>query len=139
MRRSLLALVVVLLGLALAPYPSSPASASCVGPSLDDKHLVLTHGGEQTVTGQYFFNGCEDSVGCDDSPGCSSCEPSDPQSPRTDVGLRIAQHGRTWSLGTVDADADYRTSWSFELPPDVTPGRATLLPDGAQPVEVRIR
>jgi hypothetical protein len=139
MRHALLVLLAALLGLALAPYPDSPASASCVGPSFVDDRIVLERGAEQSVEGQWFHDGCADTGSCSAVLGCQSCEYDDPESPSQDVELRIAQRGRSWALGTVDAADSGRVTWTFDLPAGIRPGHARLLADGAQPVVVRVR
>jgi len=139
-RPALLVLLATLLGLSLAPYPQTPAAASCAAPYVGDGRIVLVHGGEQDVEGRGFVDGCQDSMGCSASPGCHSCEYADPApQPSTDVELRLRQAHHTWALGTADADDSGRVTWSFELPAGVRPGPARLLADGAGPVEVRIR
>jgi hypothetical protein len=138
MRRSLAALLIALLAGAIAPFPDSPASASCVGPELVGKPIVLTHDGDQTVTGRFFHKGCADGGSC--RLGCGGdCETDDPATPSENVELRITQLGRSWTLGKVDADDDAGTTWTFDLPAGVQPGTARLLPEGASPVDVRIR
>jgi hypothetical protein len=136
MRRSLAVLLTALLAWAIAPFPESPASASCAAPQVVGTQIVLTHRGEQTVKGRYFEGGCGDSQSC--TLGCG-CETDDPGSPSKDVELRITQLGRSWTLGKVDADDDARTTWTFELPAGVEPGKGRLHAEGASPVEVRIR
>jgi hypothetical protein len=137
MRPGFLFLIATVVGLAIAPYPDT-ASASCAGPSLVGDRIVLTLEGEQEVHGRDFHDGCADSEGCSSTPGCHSCEVADPESPRQDVVLGIAQHGQRWTLGTADADGHDRVAWRFELPHGVHPGPARLLVEGMRPVEVRI-
>ena len=142
MRPTLPLLLAALTGLALAPYPQAPAIGSCAGPYLKDaEHLVLSRGVTTTVEGRSFVDGCQDSMSC--GVGCEGCEYDDPPpTPMTDLQLRLRQHGQTWKLDTADADTeDGRlgwAAWTFDLPAGVRPGRARLLPEGAQPVEVRI-
>ena len=145
MRPAFLILLAVLLGLAVAPYPSSPAAASCAGPTLKNvQDLVLARGASSTVEGRSFADGCQDSMSCSAVPGCGSCEYDDPPpTPLQDVELRLRQRGVTWSLGTADAGTaeDKRlgwVTWTFDLPPGVEPGRARLIADHAEPVTVRI-
>jgi hypothetical protein len=138
MRRSLAVLLTALLAWAIAPFPDSPASALCAGPMVVGEHIVLTHDGEQTVTGKFFQRGCDDGESQSCSLGCG-CETADPATPSKNVELRITQLGRSWTLGKVDADDDAGTTWTFELPAGVQPGKAKLLPEGASPVDVRIR
>jgi hypothetical protein len=146
MRPALLVLLATLLGLALAPYPQPPASASCVAPYLiDEGHLVLERGVAAEVEGRAFVDGCRDTQSCSGVPGCESCEWDDPEpTPYDAVVLRLRQHGHTWTLDTADAGsaaADHLgwVTWTVDLPAGVRPGPARLVADHAQPVEVRIR
>jgi len=64
--------------------------------------------------------------------------------PYDDVALRLRQGGRTWLLGSVDADSAEdgragRVTWQVDLPPGVRPGPARLVADHARPVTVRVR
>jgi hypothetical protein len=145
-RRPLLALLAVLLGVSLAPYPAPPATASCVGPYLKDaEDLVLHRGDTVTVHGRAFAEGCRDTMTCSGWLGCDHCEYNDPPpQPMTDVALVLRQRGRTWTLATADARTAEDNqlgwaTWTFELPDDVQPGRARLLPESSEPVPVQIR
>jgi hypothetical protein len=137
MRPLLVALVATLLGLTLVPFPEVGAGASCAGPTFADEGIVLTHDGEQTVRAQGLHDGCNDTGSC--SAGCDDCHEEDSERPSQNVGLRITQAGRTWLLGTVDADEDYDASWTFELPPGLQAGKARLRATGILPVVVTIR
>lgn len=146
MHRSLLALAVLLGALALAPYPSTPAAASCAGPRLDlPADPVLERGTTLTIEGAGFVEGCRDSMSCSGSPGCESCAYDDPpERPLEDVDLVMVQRGRSWILGEADAGTAEegrlgQVNWTFEVPADVRPGRAELIPgDGTDVVDVRI-
>lgn len=138
MRPALLLLLAILATAALAPYPDAPASASCVGPSLIGKP-VLHLGEEQTVEGQFFVNGCEDSMGCSTTFGCDDCEYDDPESPMEDVLLELRQQGHRWILQTADAADSGDITWTFTLPPDVRRGHARLVADQNQPVVVMVK
>lgn len=145
MRLSFLLLVAALGGLAVAPFPKTPASASCTGPYFEvAEGLVLERGTTVTVEGRGFAEGCSDSMGCEVGPGCDDCEYDDPpERPMTEVALVLRQGNRTWELAVDDAGsaADDRlgwTSWTFEVPADVKPGRARLLASPAQPAPVTI-
>lgn len=145
MRLRFLVLLAGLFGLALAPYPSSPAVASCAAPYLKDvEPRVLERAGHATVEGRAFADGCQDSMSCPAIPGCGSCEWDDPPpTPLRDVELRLVQGGRSWRLGTADGGTaeDDRlgwVTWTFDLPRGVQAGRARLLADGAEPLTVRI-
>lgn len=141
-KRSTILLLTVLLGLALAPFPQPPAAASCAAPSLDaPRQLVLQRGATTTVGGRAFVDGCQDSMGCTVGFGCDHCEYDEPTPrPLQDVTLRLRQRDRTWRLGTADAEtAAGRVSWTFDLPARVRPGPAMLLPEGGEPLRVRVR
>ena len=132
-----LLLLAVLLAVTLAPYPESPASASCVGSSLVGDPSVLHRGEEQTIQGQFFHNGCADTQSC--GVGCSGCTTDDPESPMQDVQLELRQQGNSWALDTEDATGMGDVTWTFTLPPDVRPGRAQLVADQNQPVVVMVK
>lgn len=139
-------MVVVLLGVALAPYPAGPATASCAGPSLDlEPREVLPRGGALTVRGDAFADGCQDTGSCSGVLGCQSCDYGPPPVPLEDVPLLLRQGGREWELGVVDAGtADEgalgRTVWQVTVPADAAQGPATLVAgDGGLGTEVRVR
>jgi hypothetical protein len=141
-KRSWVLLVTMLLGLAVAPFPQPPASASCAAPYLKAAEgLVLERGTTTTVRGVAFVDGCQDSMSCSAVPGCSHCEYDDPApKPLQDVALRLRQGDRTWKLGTADAEAAAgRVTWTFDLPAGVRPGPARLLPGYGEPLRIRIR
>ena len=83
-------------------------------------------------------------MNCTDSLGCDSCTYDDPPPvPMGDVSLRLQQRNRTWDLGVADAGSAENNhlgwvSWTFELPAGVRSGPATLLPEHAQPVRIRV-
>lgn len=141
MRPTFLAVLALLFGLAVAPYPQSPARASCVGPTLAvEKHAVLEQATTLTVDGKWFVDGCADTGTCRTGPGCDDCEPEIEQpEPMTDVYLELRQGGRRFVLGAADAGEDGRITWEFQLPEGVRPGRAVLGATRWGPVVVRIR
>lgn len=143
MRRPLLVLLLALLGLTVAPYPSTPAVASCAAPYLDlPAEPTFTRGAGSTVEGRAFVDGCRDTMSCSGVPGCESCEhAAPPERPLRDLRLELVQGGRSWLLGTADAGsaADDRlgqVTWTFVLPTDVRPGPAVLQVDGEEQAEV---
>ena len=145
-RRSALLLITTMLGLAALPFPQTPASASCAGPYLEiAEPLVLDLGAPATIEGRSFADGCQDSMSCSAGLGCDSCEYNDPPpTPMEDVGLRLVQGDRTWSLGVADAETAEDNhlgwvTWTFDLPAGAKPGPARLLAEGAAPVRIRIR
>ncbi len=141
-KRSWVLLATTLLGLALVPFPQTPASASCAGPYLKaGQRLVLERGATTTVKGVAFVDGCQDSMHCSAVPGCDNCEYDEPTpKPLQDLALRLRQGDRTWMLGNADAEtAAGRVTWTFEAPVGVKPGRARLLPGVAEPLRIRVR
>ena len=141
MRRPSTLLLATLLGLALAPFPQSPASASCAGPHLDvEDGRMLSRSAAVTITGQWFVDGCQDTMSCGTGLGCDSCEYDDPPPlPYDDVALELRQDGRSWELAVVDADKDGSATWTFTVPGDARRGPAQLVPDHGESVRVGIR
>ena len=146
MRRGCSFLMAGLLGLVVAPLPVGPAVASCTGSSLADVgRLVLRAGDTASVQGRGFVDGCRDTQSCSGVGGCQRCEYDEPpEQPHQDVGLELRQDGRSWLLDTADAGTaeDQQlgwVTWTFEVPAGVDPGRARLVADGAQPVEITVR
>lgn len=143
MRRPLLVLLLALLGLAVAPLPSTPAVASCAAPYLDlPRDPTLSRGTSATVEGRAFVDGCRDTMSCSETLGCGSCEyDAPPERPLRDLTLELVRGTRTWPLGTADAGTEEdgrlgEVSWEFVLPADLPPGPAVLRVDGADLAEV---
>lgn len=130
-RLGLLAVALV----ALSVVPSGGASGSCAGPELSAPALVdrppqLMIGGETTVTGTSFVDGCDDGGGAD-VLGCSRDE-GETVTPLRDVTLILRQQGRTWELGTADAGTAQegrlgQVSWTIRVPMDLAAGPAVLV------------
>ncbi|MDO9497767.1 MAG: hypothetical protein Q7J48_18840 [Nocardioides sp.] len=146
MQRSSLLLSAMLLGVAAAPFPLPPASASCASPYLKvSEPLVLERGESVVIEGRSFVDGCRDSMSCSAGLGCDDCEYDDPPpEPFEDVKLRLVQGDRTWNLGSTDAETaedDHHgwVTWSFDVPAGAGPGPARFVADHAQPVRIRIR
>lgn len=139
MTRSLGLLLGALVLLAVAPYPSGPAAASCAAPLLSNLDDVdLTRGATVTVEGRGFVDGCRDSMSCP-AFGCGECEWNDPPpAPLSEVRLELRQQGRSWDLGVADADESGAISWTFVVPGDARPGRARLI-GASRPTTVRLR
>lgn len=134
-------LVAALLAVALAPFPGSPAVASCAGPMLlvpgPQRPLPeLAAGREVSVTGEFFLDGCDDTGGQDVIFGCE--EEREVETPMAGVELLLRQRGREWSLGTADADARGRIGWDVRVPDGLRPGRARLLTEGSQALVVSV-
>ena len=139
-------LIAGLVGLVLAPLPQDAASASCTGPYLEQaERLVLQRGEAASVEGRSFYDGCRDTMSCSGVGGCQKCEYDEPpERPLQDVRLELRQHGRTWLLASADAGTAKEdrlgwVTWTFEVPAQVDPGAARLVPEGSRPVMVVIR
>lgn len=144
MRRAPALLLAVLTAVTVLPSGPRPAEASCAGPYLTRaEDLVLHRGTSVEIDGVGFANGCQDTGACSSAPGCSSCDYGPAPTPMSDITLTLRQHGRSWPLGTADArvtrSVSGAVSWSVEVPVDVRTGRARLVPEHGQPVEVRVR
>lgn len=137
-------LITALTGLAIAPFPQPPASASCPAPYLEDAgQLVLHRGLTITVEGRAFVKGCRDSMSCE--VGCGSCDyDSPPEVPMEDVAIQLVQGDRTWELeradaGTAEENRLGHLTWTFTVPDDLRRGPARLLVEHAEPEHIRIR
>lgn len=144
-RRRPLLLITTLLGLAALPLPQTPASASCAAPYLKiSERLVLERGEAVSLEGRSFADGCQDNMSCSAGLGCDSCRYDDPPpAPLQDVGLRLVQRDRTWTLAVADAGTAENNrlgwvKWTFEVPADAKPGPAKLLPEHAEAVPIEI-
>lgn len=143
MRRTLI-FVISMLALAAAPFPHSPAWASCAAPYLKvPDALVLERGATVVIEGRGFAE-CQDTGSCSVGLGCDSCEEPAPAEPRTNLQLMLVQGDSEWILGTEDAQSAEDNhlgwvKWIIEVPGDARPGRAKLLPDLGLPVRVEIR
>lgn len=125
----------------LVPLPVGSASADCATGILqfDDgrTQLSVVPGEVVTLTSAGYVKGCDD--GGDPDVGCSA--PLHEQ-PREDIELRLRQGGEERPLATVDAqnegDDVGLVSWTVTIPVDAIAGRATFVPDGGQPLTVRV-
>jgi hypothetical protein len=132
-------------------YSPPAARASCVGPSLavgttadpgqpTSTPANLARGQTTRIAGIFFHAGCEDTFSSP-GPGCRAPQPSDPQSPLTDVHFTLTQGDRRWDLGTADAadrEQQYAIVWDVTIPNDVAVGTAALTA-GSATVAVQIR
>jgi len=141
-------LLLVLGGLAVAPFPSAPAAAGCVAPELSiagdrstrQQPIELRRGDEVTVDGRFFHTGCDDTGG-GDSFGCTADEPEE-EVPMDDIGLRLLEKPASTDgpvLGTADADDESRASWTFTVPLDAPTGRGVLRTASSDPLHVVVR
>ena len=105
----------------------------------DDPRPAVERGEAVTVEGLHFVDGCNDD-GVMVTYGCRSHQqPPEPVEPMTDVTLFIRQDGRTWTLGSANADANGRVTWAATLPSQLAPGRAVLLSGPAERLRVVVR
>lgn len=146
MQRTPLLLLAAMLGVASAPLPQPPASASCAAPYLKaTEPLALDRGASVVIEGRAFIDGCHDGMSCSGVLGCESCKYDDPPpEPFEDVNLRLVQGDRSWLLGSTDAETAENNhegwvTWNFGVPVGADPGSARLVADHAQPIRVRIR
>lgn len=124
-----------------------PATAGCIAPQLrlageryadgtaPESPPTVLRGGEVTVEGRAFREGCDD-TGAVDTFGC---EEREQVVPLRDVELVLEQSGRSWPLGAADAGPDHDVRWSVVLPDDVRPGPARLVTDAASSEPLRVR
>jgi len=151
--------VLVMSALAVGVYIPAPASStSCAGPGLEvpgapftqelrkqeyDVKDVVVEGGKLTavqvrrgesltVEGQQFYTG---GCGDDEAGGCGRGDDPGPFQPAENVELRLAQGGRSWSLGISDAsigpERRFSITWNVSVPSDADVGPAVLHASGA--------
>jgi hypothetical protein len=136
-RLTVLATACVGLGVAVP----APSEAGCVAPELTvpeqpragtpepdqlgrlRRPVALHQGKELTVRGRWFFDECDDTG---TTSGCVHDEPRGAVGPSRHVRLILVQGGRTWQLGSANADNQFRTRWHVVLPADAAPGPAVL-------------
>jgi hypothetical protein len=124
-----LPLVVATAAVGLGVFAPTPAPASCVGPTLMPPAVSLHPGSEMPVTGEWFYEGCNDTSVSTGSTGCSHRSEPPPEQPARDVPLTLTQGTRTWTLATADAAGlkrHFRVQWQVRMPDDLQPGSATL-------------
>ncbi|GAA4367588.1 hypothetical protein GCM10023146_12190 [Nocardioides caricicola] len=154
MRAPFLVLITALLGLALVPYPGSPAAASCAGPTLaieghdDGRRIPLVPGEEVTVTGRGFSTGCDDTGSQSVTPSCSGDDVGEEgkSEPMSDIELVVLQGKQTpeqISLAVADAGSAEdnelgQVTWTFVVPSTLSPGPAVLETVESEPLRVRI-
>jgi hypothetical protein len=147
-------LLAALAGLAVVPYPSSPASASCVAPWLSfdgeypaaDARVPLVRGEEVTVVGRGFREGCNDTGSSSGVFGCSGEDMGEEETPLQDVELFLVQQRPTLlqvsvgveDAGTADEGRLGWVTWTFTVPETMRLGGARFSSEGAENLEVRI-
>lgn len=147
MTRRLALLLLVLVGLAVTPYPRSPAAAGCVAPELiiggdpgsRQQPVELRRGQQVTVDGRYFHDGCDDTGG-GDAFGCTT-EDREPTPPMRDIELVLMERQSDASgipLAVADADAGDEASWTFTVPADAPLGRGVLRTQTSGALFVRV-
>jgi hypothetical protein len=151
-RPSLVALLTVLLGLAVVPYPAAPAAASCAAPWLSfdgerpgRERVEVARGEELTVLGRGFVSGCDDQ-GEVSAFSCSGNDVGQAEEPMVDIELYVAQQRPTYtqvSLGMADAGTaeDNRlgwVTWTFTVPETMRLGGAQIWTEGSESLRVRV-
>ncbi|MCZ7536912.1 MAG: hypothetical protein M5T61_14105 [Acidimicrobiia bacterium] len=101
-----------------------PAGASCVGPEIGLSATEVVAGDTITVSGSYFFVGCNDTS----APGEESPLPNVPDA---GIGIVFEQGGVASTLATVDAGADFNFSTDVLVPLTAVPGDAVISARGA--------
>lgn len=142
MRPASAILLATLFAATLMPFGEEQAAASCAGPYLDNiDNLMARRGTTIEVEGAGFANGCQDTGSCSTTLGCTSCDYGPEPTPMQDISLTLQQRGHTWPLGTADATSDglATATWTVKVPTEVKTGSATLVPEGGEPVKIRIR
>lgn len=120
----------------------SIAHASCAWPGVDVSPGRGPQGSKITITGDYYWDRCNDVISChvftptpspvpSGSPTptpspTSTCETPDPPLPLRDIRLEFHQNGRVWKLGTVDANSAGAIRFIAEVPDDADYGAAEI-------------
>jgi hypothetical protein len=147
---------VLVAGLLLGVVLPAPAGASCQAPTITvatnratgtpaswpgtspSATPVLVAAGELvTVSGEYFFSDCFDTISC--TGGCSACTGGGTAPAMLDLRLVLVSGTTATELGRQDATADRgEVRWDVDLPTSLAPGAATLevRRDGAAVVSV---
>ena len=125
--------------LATAAYASTAAlapsaQASCVGPMVTIEPDHGPAGSPIMVSGSGFFAECRDVVTCEVG---RPCPPPEPSPPVASVTITFTQQDRTTEVGTARPGADYRFEIQIVIPPDATPGAASLGARTSNGIEVR--
>lgn len=98
--------------------PTERAAASCAGPMITLTPAAGAAGTKLVVDGKYFADGCNDVVINGQRP--------DPVPPTKGVVITFSQNGRSWTLGSVDANSDYQFSFTGAVPLRTRMGPATV-------------
>jgi hypothetical protein len=100
----------------------------CVPSSIDVGREGASPGEIVVVTGQDFFRGCNDIGGTGPTPQME---------PEQGIRIEFQQGSRTWTLTTVDAEADYSFEEPVEIPSEAVKGAAKVVTHGDDgPVEL---
>ena len=118
MRRMAAGLVGIGLALATVPLLIGTAQASCAGPEIDVSPKTALASGQLTMTGRGFAAGCNDTIINGQTPPAAA--------PTTGIRLVFVQNGRSASLGTVDANAQYTFNSVVAVPAWARPGQASV-------------
>ncbi len=99
------------------------AAASCAVPGYEVSPATVAPGGELTVTGTGWGTACNDVGPLPEGVRILGA-------PATGIELSVQQLGRTWLVGTVDADDEYRFGTTVTVPIDAEPGPAKVVTSG---------
>lgn len=129
----ILGCLVVMLASAVGCSLNGSEEAACVQPQLSVSPEQAAPGQTFRVSGDYFFEGCNDSAVNGEEP------PDEP--PQENIQISLRQGDRTWHLTTVDADSADTIDVNVEVPVEAQPGNATVVAHNTstRPVEVPFR
>jgi hypothetical protein len=103
----------------LAVLPTGAVDAACAAPTITANPNSGAPGSSFVVTGQGFADACNDVIENGEAPP--------PAPPTKGVVITFQQQGRSWRLGTVDADASYSFSFQTAVPLDARTGEASVV------------
>lgn len=113
--------------LAVGCTAGSQPAPMCAPSSIDVQQAGASPGQAVVVTGQNFFRGCND-------VGRNGHTP--PMEPERGIRIELQQGSRSWTVGTVDAEADYSFEEAVEIPMDAVEGSGKIIVHGDDgPVE----
>lgn len=116
-RRLSVLMLCLLLVLGACTAVGGPSSA-CAGPDLSVTPTKTAPGGQLTITGTAFQDGCNDVYG--------NGRPLDPPArPVKNITISLVQRDKTWKLAMIDqAKPDFTFTVTSTMPEDVSPGKA---------------
>jgi len=117
-----LAVLAAALGAVMAAAPvvaPMPVAANCIGPMLEEVDGSVGRGRVFELRGGGWGDDCHDT-------GERPAGEGELGVPLQDLPIRFEQEGRTWELGSVDADDAYVVRAEVVVPVDAHPGRASV-------------